>query len=168
MSDRIIEITIEELDFSKRTYCCLKRSKYNTVWRICAATESELLKNVRNLGKKSLEEIIQKLASLGLYLKKDDNDKIINCDEEIKMKNTKYRFRFANGVIEKEAFNENEARILAQAEAINRGWDYKIIKENVQRLKFFIDWCKLTEEEEFELRRLLTKAQATDIYEDEK
>jgi hypothetical protein len=84
------------------------------------------------------------------------------------MKFTKYRFRFANGVIEKEAFNETEAEILAKAEAIQRGWDYKIIKENVQRLNYFIDWCKLTEEETHEFRRLLTKAQATDIYKEEK
>ena len=78
-----------------------------------------------------------------------------------------YKFKFASGTIEMPAFNETEAEILAKAEAIKRGWDYKIVKEEVQRLDFFMDWCKLTKEEQRELRRLLTKAQVTDIYKEE-
>lgn len=65
---RLLEMTIEELDLSVRSYNCLKRAGINTVGELCAKSEEEMIK-VRNLGKKSLEEVKQKLAGLGLYLR---------------------------------------------------------------------------------------------------
>ena len=59
---------IEDLDFSVRTYNCLKRAQINTVGDLVARTMDEMIK-VRNLGKKSLEEIIEKLEGMGLHLK---------------------------------------------------------------------------------------------------
>ena len=59
---------IEDLDFSVRTYNCLKRAQINTVGDLVAKTMDEMIK-VRNLGKKSLEEIIEKLDEMGLHLK---------------------------------------------------------------------------------------------------
>ncbi len=58
---------IEDLDFSVRTYNCLKRAGINTIGDLVARTEEDMMK-VRNLGKKSLEEVIQKLEELGLSL----------------------------------------------------------------------------------------------------
>ncbi|MEA4831703.1 DNA-directed RNA polymerase subunit alpha [bioreactor metagenome] len=71
IKEKVLEITIEELDMSVRSFNCLKRAGINTVQDLTNKTEDEMIK-VRNLGKKSLEEVIQKLASLGLSLKKDD------------------------------------------------------------------------------------------------
>jgi len=68
---KVLEIVIEELDMSVRSFNCLKRAGINTVQDLTNKTEEEMIK-VRNLGKKSLEEVIQKLASLGLSLKKED------------------------------------------------------------------------------------------------
>lgn len=62
--NRILEMTIEELDFSVRSYNCLKRAGMNTVGELVQKTEDEMIK-VRNLGKKSLEEVEQKLEELG-------------------------------------------------------------------------------------------------------
>ena len=64
-------MTIEELDMSVRSFNCLKRAGIDTVEDLINRTEDEMMK-VRNLGKKSLEEVIEKLHSLGLELKKDD------------------------------------------------------------------------------------------------
>ena len=64
-------MTIEELDMSVRSFNCLKRAGIDTVEDLINKTEDDMMK-VRNLGKKSLEEVIQKLHSLGLELKKDD------------------------------------------------------------------------------------------------
>ena len=64
-------MTIEELDMSVRAFNCLKRANINTVEDLINRTEEDMIK-VRNLGKKSLEEVIQKLQSLGFELKKDD------------------------------------------------------------------------------------------------
>jgi DNA-directed RNA polymerase subunit alpha len=64
-------MTIEELDMSVRSFNCLKRAGIDTVEDLINRTEEEMMK-VRNLGKKSLEEVIQKLHSLGLDLKKDE------------------------------------------------------------------------------------------------
>lgn len=69
--DKILEMNIEDLDLSVRSYNCLKRASVNTVGDLAEKTEDEMMK-VRNLGKKSLEEVIQKLESLGLFLKKED------------------------------------------------------------------------------------------------
>ena len=64
-------MTIEELDMSVRSFNCLKRAGIDTVGDLTNKTEDDMIK-VRNLGKKSLEEVVQKLHSLGLDLKKDD------------------------------------------------------------------------------------------------
>ncbi len=65
--DKILEMTIEELDLSVRSYNCLKRAGINTVEDLINKTEDEMMK-VRNLGRKSLEEVVQKLEALGLKL----------------------------------------------------------------------------------------------------
>lgn len=70
--DRILEQTIEELDLSVRSFNCLKRVNINTVEDLINKTDEEMLK-VRNLGRKSLEEVIHKLDQLGLSLKKEEN-----------------------------------------------------------------------------------------------
>lgn len=65
--DKILEMTIEELDLSVRSYNCLKRAGINTVEDLISKTEDEMMK-VRNLGRKSLEEVVQKLDALDLKL----------------------------------------------------------------------------------------------------
>ncbi len=67
--ERILEMTIEELDLSVRSYNCLKRAGINTVGELVRKPEEEMMK-VRNLGKKSLEEVEQKLDELGLGFQK--------------------------------------------------------------------------------------------------
>ena len=69
--EKVLDMTIEELDMSVRSFNCLKRAGIDTVEDLTSKTEEDMIK-VRNLGKKSLEEVIQKLHSLGLDLKKDD------------------------------------------------------------------------------------------------
>ena len=66
--EKVLEMTIEELDLSVRSYNCLKRAGINTVEELANKSEDDMMK-VRNLGKKSLEEVIQKLEELGLCLK---------------------------------------------------------------------------------------------------
>ncbi|SHF08567.1 DNA-directed RNA polymerase subunit alpha [Caldanaerobius fijiensis DSM 17918] len=66
--NHLIDMPIEELDLSVRSYNCLKRAGINTVGELTQKTEEEMMK-VRNLGKKSLEEVQQKLKALGLSLK---------------------------------------------------------------------------------------------------
>ncbi|MGP1410186.1 MAG: DNA-directed RNA polymerase subunit alpha [Peptoanaerobacter stomatis] len=68
VKEKVLEMTIEELDLSVRSYNCLKRANINTVEQLTAKSEDEMMK-VRNLGKKSLEEVIQKLHELGFTLK---------------------------------------------------------------------------------------------------
>jgi DNA-directed RNA polymerase subunit alpha len=70
--EKMLETTIEELDLSVRSFNCLKRVGINTVEDLISRTEDDMMK-VRNLGRKSLEEVIQKLEALGLYLKKDED-----------------------------------------------------------------------------------------------
>jgi DNA-directed RNA polymerase subunit alpha len=65
--NRILDTVIEDLDFSVRTYNCLKRAGINSIGDLVARSEEDMMK-VRNLGKKSLEEVIQKLEELGLSL----------------------------------------------------------------------------------------------------
>ena len=72
IKERVLEMTIEELDMSVRSFNCLKRAGIDTVEDLVNKTEDEMIK-VRNLGKKSLEEVIAKLHSLGLALKKDED-----------------------------------------------------------------------------------------------
>ena len=69
--EKVLEMTIEELDLSVRSFNCLKRAGINTVEDLINKSEEEMMK-VRNLGKKSLEEVIAKLKSLGFDLTKDD------------------------------------------------------------------------------------------------
>jgi DNA-directed RNA polymerase subunit alpha len=65
--EKVLEMTIEELDLSVRSYNCLKRASINTVEDLTNKTEEDMMK-VRNLGRKSLEEVLQKLHALGLSL----------------------------------------------------------------------------------------------------
>ncbi|MEK6452546.1 DNA-directed RNA polymerase subunit alpha [Caldifermentibacillus hisashii] len=69
--EKVLEMTIEELDLSVRSYNCLKRAGINTVQELANKTEEDMMK-VRNLGRKSLEEVKAKLDELGLSLRKDD------------------------------------------------------------------------------------------------
>ena len=71
--DKVLEMTIEELDLSVRSFNCLKRANINTVEDLISKTEDEMIK-VRNLGRKSLEEVIHKLTMMGLSLASDDNN----------------------------------------------------------------------------------------------
>lgn len=68
--DKVLEMTIEELDLSVRSFNCLKRAGINTVEDLVNKSESEMMK-VRNLGRKSLEEVVGKLAALGFHFAKD-------------------------------------------------------------------------------------------------
>ena len=74
VKDKIMEMTIEELDLSVRSFNCLKRANINTVEDLVSKTQDEMIK-VRNLGRKSLEEVIQKLAMMGLSLASDDDNR---------------------------------------------------------------------------------------------
>lgn len=69
--EKVLEMTIEELDLSVRSYNCLKRAGINTVQELTTKTEEDMMK-VRNLGRKSLEEVQFKLNELGLGLRKDE------------------------------------------------------------------------------------------------
>ncbi len=70
--DTVLHMTIEELDLSVRSFNCLKRAGINTVEDLTAKTEEDMMK-VRNLGRKSLEEVINKLQTLGLALSKEED-----------------------------------------------------------------------------------------------
>lgn len=69
--EKVLEMTIEELDLSVRSYNCLKRAGINTVQELITKTEEDMMK-VRNLGRKSLEEVQEKLAELNLSLRKEE------------------------------------------------------------------------------------------------
>ena len=69
--EKVLEMTIEELDLSVRSFNCLKRAGINTVEDLTTKTEDDMMK-VRNLGKKSLGEVINKLHSFGLDLRQED------------------------------------------------------------------------------------------------
>lgn len=69
--EKVLEMTIEELDLSVRSFNCLKRAGINTVEELISKTADEMMK-VRNLGRKSLEEVVNKLASLGFSLRSED------------------------------------------------------------------------------------------------
>ena len=69
--DKVLEMSIEELDLSVRSFNCLKRAGINTVADLVNTTEEDMMK-VRNLGRKSLEEVIKKMADLNLLLSKGD------------------------------------------------------------------------------------------------
>ena len=69
--EKVLDMTIEELDLSVRSFNCLKRAGINTVQDLIGKTEEDMMK-VRNLGRKSLEEVIAKLDSFGFALSSDD------------------------------------------------------------------------------------------------
>ena len=69
--EKVLEMTIEDLELSVRSYNCLKRASINTVEDLANRTEEEMMK-VRNLGRKSLDEVKNKLHSLGLALKEEE------------------------------------------------------------------------------------------------
>lgn len=71
--DKVLEMTIEELDLSVRSFNCLKRANINTVEDLIGKTQDEMIK-VRNLGRKSLEEVEHKLAMMGLSLASNENN----------------------------------------------------------------------------------------------
>ncbi len=71
IKEKVLEMTIEELDMSVRSFNCLKRAGIDTVEDLINRTEEDMIK-VRNLGKKSLDEVIAKLRSLGLELRRDE------------------------------------------------------------------------------------------------
>ena len=71
VKEKVLEMTIEDLDMSVRSFNCLKRAGIDTVEDLTNRTEEDMIK-VRNLGKKSLEEVIAKLHSLGLDLKRPE------------------------------------------------------------------------------------------------
>ena len=70
--DKVLDLTIEELDLSVRSFNCLKRAGINTVEDLVNKSEGEMMK-VRNLGRKSLDEVIAKLESYGLSLSKQED-----------------------------------------------------------------------------------------------
>ena len=72
MKDKLLETPIEDLEFSVRSYNCLKRAGIHTVADIVSKTEQDMIK-VRNLGKKSLDEVVGKVAELGLEFKKKED-----------------------------------------------------------------------------------------------
>ena len=69
--EKVLEMTIEELDLSVRSFNCLKRAGINTVEDLISKSEEDMMK-VRNLGRKSLEEVVYKLSTLGFNLRKED------------------------------------------------------------------------------------------------
>ena len=72
IKEKVLEMTIEELDLSVRSFNCLKRAGIDTVEDLINRTEEDMIK-VKNLGKKSLEEVIYKLQTLGLELRKEED-----------------------------------------------------------------------------------------------
>ena len=70
--EKVLEMTIEELDLSVRSFNCLKRAQINTVEDLTNRTEDDMMK-VRNLGRKSLDEVVAKLNSLGFDLRRDED-----------------------------------------------------------------------------------------------
>ena len=71
--EKVLEMNIDELELSVRSYNCLKRAGINTVEELCNRTSEDMMK-VRNLGRKSLEEVLAKLKELGLQLNPSDDN----------------------------------------------------------------------------------------------
>ena len=71
--DKVLELTIEELDLSVRSFNCLKRANINNVEDLISRTGEDMMK-VRNMGRKSLEEVQNKLAMMGLSLASEDSN----------------------------------------------------------------------------------------------
>lgn len=72
LKDKLLETPIEDLEFSVRSYNCLKRAGIHTVADIVSKSEQDMIK-VRNLGRKSLDEVIKKVADLGLEFKSKED-----------------------------------------------------------------------------------------------
>ena len=72
--EKVLEMTIEELDLSVRSFNCLKRAGINTVEDLISKSEEDMMK-VRNLGRKSLDEVVAKLQSLGFSLSHDEESR---------------------------------------------------------------------------------------------
>jgi DNA-directed RNA polymerase subunit alpha len=72
VQDKVLEMSIEELELSVRSFNCLKRAGINTVKELTNRTSEDMMK-VRNLGRKSLEEVLGKLKELGLSLNASDD-----------------------------------------------------------------------------------------------
>ena len=70
--EKVLEMTIEELDLSVRAFNCLKRAGVDTVADLISKSQEDMMK-VRNLGKKSLEEVLNKLDELGFALSSDED-----------------------------------------------------------------------------------------------
>ena len=73
MTARVLALPIEDMDFSVRSYNCLKRANINTVEDLVNKSKADMLK-VRNLGLKSIEEVVQKLETYGLSLRNEVED----------------------------------------------------------------------------------------------
>ena len=71
--EKVLEMNIDELELSVRSYNCLKRAGINTVEELCSKTSEDMMK-VRNLGRKSLDEVLTKLKELGLSLNLGDEN----------------------------------------------------------------------------------------------
>lgn len=83
------------------------------------------------------------------------------------MKKRQFKFWFKGGPITVWAFNEEEARILARAEAIHKGWDSTLIpKPDIDKLNIVINWKQLTDDEQIQLHALLCKAKYNGQMED--
>ena len=82
LKEKVLAMTIEELNFSVRTFNCLKRAGLDTVGDLAQLTEDELY-HVRNLGKKSSEEVLRALLSLGLYLRDFDDEPPRKIDRKL-------------------------------------------------------------------------------------
>ena len=81
VQNKKLDMKIEDLDLSVRSYNCLKRANINTVGELTQKTEEEMMK-VRNLGRKSLKEVIEKLRANGLSLKPSEGMSIFGDDED--------------------------------------------------------------------------------------
>jgi DNA-directed RNA polymerase subunit alpha len=75
-SAKVLEMSIDELELSVRSFNCLKRAGINTVEELCNKTPDDMMK-VRNLGRKSLEEVLAKLKELGLSLRTGETTEIL-------------------------------------------------------------------------------------------
>ena len=84
----------------------------------------------------------------------------------INQNDKKFSFRFEDGTIEVSASNIKEGKILAQAEAIKRGWNYGLLKPKVTHLDVLINWGNFTVDEDIQFRQLLSKAREGNMFEE--
>ena len=166
MSEKISDMTIEELNLSLRAYTCLKENGFDTVEQLCTITLEEL-KSIRFMGSKPVKEIVQKLQSLGLNLRSGDIViSVTTQTEKNDGEKSKFTFHFACGTVEVSAFDLEEAKAIAQSEAIKRGWYYGVLKYKVVHLNELVNFGNLTQAEEIQFRKLLLKVRQGDMYEE--